>query len=146
MLKHDVGGNFLKTIKSLYCDVNYCVKIDGKLTSEFSSTYGLKQGCVLSPLLFNIFIGDLPDIFDKTCEPVKLWDIETSCLQFADDLILLSESAKGLQAAITKLENYCKKWGLVINSDKTKVLIFNNTGRLIKSCKFKLDGSTIENN
>ena len=63
----------------------------------------------------------MPAIFDKNCSPVKLFDVEINCLQFADDLILLSETAGGLQTALNRLENYCTKWGLVINSEKTKV-------------------------
>jgi hypothetical protein len=49
---------------------------------------------------------------------------------FADDLVLVSKSASGLQTALNNLSNYCNKWGLTVNLKKTKVIIFNKGGRL----------------
>ena len=51
---------------------------------------------------------------------------------YADDLVILSESAKGLQEKLDKLQNVCNDWCLSININKTKVIVFNKTGRLIK--------------
>ena len=45
-------------IKSLYCCVSSCIRINGMKTDWFDVTTGLRQGCCLSPLLFNIFIND----------------------------------------------------------------------------------------
>ena len=103
ILKLGVAGNFLNIIENMYSSVNYCVKLDGSLSDSITSNVGVKQGCVLSPLLFNMFLSDLPDIFDNSCDPVNLLDVKLSCLMFADDLIILSESASGLQSALNKL-------------------------------------------
>ena len=78
--------------------------------------------------MFNLYLSDLPSIFDESCDPVDLFGSKLGCLMFADDLVILSESSKGLQRAIDRLQNYCSKWGLTINIDKTKVLIFNPRG------------------
>jgi hypothetical protein len=51
---------------------------------------------------------------------------------FADDLVILSESQSGLQSALNKLENYCHKWQLTANKNKTKVMIFH-TGNTFQS-------------
>jgi hypothetical protein len=52
---------------------------------------------------------------------------------YADDIILLSKSAKGLQEKldIHVLNTYCKDWCLTVNTSKTKILIFNKAGRLL---------------
>ena len=63
---------------------------------------------------------------------------------FADDLILLSDSALGLQNCLTELEKYCRKWKLTVNIKKTKILIFNKGGHIIKRFKFYLDDSELE--
>jgi hypothetical protein len=55
-----------------------------------------------------------------------------SCLLYADDIILLSESAKGLQKSLDILKTYCDKWNLKINIGKTKVIVFNKSGRILK--------------
>ena len=58
---------------------------------------GLKQGDILSPMLFNIYINDLPEIFDQPCDPVSLGNRNISCLLYADDLVIISKTATGLQ-------------------------------------------------
>ena len=55
---------------------------------------------------------------------------------YADDTVLLSESANGLQNCIDKLEYFCKKWNLSVNLNKTNVLIFNKAGRVVRNLKF----------
>jgi len=138
LLKHDVGGNFLKLLRNMYNNVSYRVKINGGITEKIESSLGVKQGCVMSPLLFNIFLADLPSIFDDTCDPVHLNVTNLSCLMYADDLVLMSDSAMGLQNCISKLHNYCKQWNLTINHKKTQVIIFNKSGHTIKRFHFYL--------
>ena len=60
----------------MYSEVSYAVKTTHGITEKFSSNVGVKQGCVLSPSLFNLFLYDLPNIFDNTCNPVQLSDIQ----------------------------------------------------------------------
>ena len=77
-----------------------------KISNYVSIDRGVKQGDSLSPNLFNIYINDLPDIFDKSCQPVTIDKLTISCLMFADDILLLSESAEGLQNALNKVAEY----------------------------------------
>jgi hypothetical protein len=56
---------------------------------------------------------------------------------YADDIVLISESAKGLQNCLNKLSNYCDMWNLSVNIDKSKVILFNKSGRVIKKDNFK---------
>ena len=64
------------------------VKIGQTLSSAFDANQGVRQGCILSPILFNIFISDLPEILDKDAnEPAKIGnDIKLSSILWADDL------------------------------------------------------------
>ena len=69
--------------------------------------------------------------------------LKLNCLLYADDIVLLSETAEGLQNSLDKLSQYCKKWGMEINIDKTKSLVFNSTGRLFP-VTFMIDNQLIE--
>ena len=67
--------------------------------------------------------------FDECCDTVKLMERNVSCLLYADDLVLISESAIGLQNSLNILSWYCDKWNLTGNLDKAKIMIFNKAGR-----------------
>ena len=101
------------------------------MRNTFQANQGVKQGCVLSPLLFNIFLSDLPKIFSNPdCQTVKLGNQQpVSCLIWADDVVLLSESNNGIQEMISELAKYSSANDLEINVEKTKAMIFNKSGR-----------------
>ena len=124
--KYGITGKIYDIIKSMYNKTSYMVNIGDLISPIFDGTNGVKQGCVISPLLSNIFQNDLHDIFDvNASDPIKLGDIKLNSISWADDLILLSKSKLGLQTCLNNLEMYCKRWGLEVNIDKTKVMLFS---------------------
>ena len=143
MLKLGIGGCFLNVIDNMYQSVQYSIKVDGAIHKSFTSCVGVKQGCVLSPILFNLYLSDLPSIFDPQCDPIYMNDLETNCLMFADDIVVMSETASGLQNCLNKLSDYCNLWGLNINIKKTNIVIFNKGGHNISRFKFTLGGNEV---
>ena len=126
------GDKFIRLISSMYSGTSACVKMPGVgLTCRFDIELGLKQGCNLSPTLFLCFINDLTDGFEEEWEPLDLADEKVQCLLYADDLVIMSKSEKGLQNAVKYLYDYCVSWQLTVNETKTKVLIFSPGGRLV---------------
>ena len=75
------------------------------------------RGCILSPLLFNPYINDLPYSFESILsDPFVLPNGTKLCsLLYADDLIILSRSKAGLQNCLSALAQYCRSWMLNIN-------------------------------
>lgn len=142
LLESGIGGNFLRSIQSMYDDVQLSIRIEGGISDSFEVKSGVKQGCTLSPNLFNIFTRDLPDSFID-CDPVFINDNPISCLMYADDTILLSNSAAGLQRALNHLHAYCSKWSLSVNESKSQVMIFNARG-LTLGGEFKYGGRLLE--
>ena len=63
---------------------------------------------------------------------------------YADDVILIPESVNGLQNCLNKLSDYCKTWNLCINIDKTKVMIFTNSGKVIRKNYFRYNNHVLE--
>ena len=103
LLKANVGGMFGKLIRNIYSTSSVQIKLNDGLTDAFHDNIGVKQGCVLSPTLFKVFINDLPDIFTDKCQPVSLFNKKVNSLMFADDVVLTSESEEGLQHALNEL-------------------------------------------
>ena len=98
-----ISGNTLKILESMYLDVKYSIKLPYGLTDSVQSSTGLKQGCVLSPLMFNLYVNDLPFCFNQSHDPVIVGKYLTNVLMYADDLVLLSTSKEGLQKCLDDL-------------------------------------------
>ena len=126
---YGITGRFFNVIKNIYMDDKACVKMDHKRGELFDINQGVRQGCVLSPLLFNIFISDLAKELEELDGKMKINDKEINSIFWADDIIMLADSQEHLQRMLNLLEDYCKKNKLQVNTDKTKTMIFNKTGR-----------------
>ncbi len=142
--KINASQKFINIIKNMYEQVNACIKSQHGYTNSFPIEVGTRQGCNLSPTLFNIYINDLPRELDKmSANQPSLEGKKISCLLYADDLILFSKSASGLQRLISETENFCNKWQLTINVKKTKILIAHKK-QSNNQCEFYLYGKTVE--
>ena len=92
-----ISDLFYNVIKNMYQNIDLCVKVDSQHVREsFHSHMVFVKGDNVSPNLFKLFINDLPDVFDNSCQPVTLDVSKLSCLMYADDIILLSETSEGL--------------------------------------------------
>ena len=116
-----IRGKILRILQNMYSEVNYSIKLPYGLTDFVSSSTGLKQGYVLSPLLFNLYVNDLPLCFGRNHDPVTIGKYMTNVLMYADDLVLMSVSKEGLQKCLDDLQIYCNKWKLKVNTQKTKI-------------------------
>ena len=113
-------------------------------SQKYSMPIRGKQGCILSPLSFNIFLADLSSQLDgEDCNPLKLHESELiSCIIWAGDIVLLSETEEGLQCMLNHLSEYTKENGMSIHTEKTKGMIFNKSGKFFRR-NFKLGNENI---
>ena len=130
---HDRGinGKVFEIIRKIYTEDMAAVKFGNKASDPFKTNKGVRQGCVLSPLLFNIFLSDIQEVFDVCKDNPTLNDMEISSLIWADDILILSENPEGLQSKLDNLGVYCHRNKLKVNTEKTKVMTFTKSGRLL---------------
>ena len=95
-------------------------------------------------MLFNLYINNITDIFDEDCDSVKLDNYSINTLMYADNVILLSTFEKSRQNCLNKLNTYCMKCKLKVNTVKSKVIVFDKTGKLTHLV-FKFRNFIIEN-
>ena len=131
----------------MYNNAKSCVKLPGGVTKSFKLEKGINEGDTVSPYLFNLYLNDINQIFtsQEYCPP-SLGEHEVKCLLYTDDLLILSETAQGLQNALNRLNIYCKTWRLQMNIKKTKVMIFNllKIKKIVLYCQIvSVSGSSI---
>ena len=141
---YKIGGNFLKILQQMYSENQIFVKLSDGLCQPFVSSVGVLQGETNSPLLFNLFVNKISQVFDSSCDPVQINNTDQSCLLWSDDLFVVSQSAEGLQNSINNVVEFYDSLGLKLNSKKTKIVIFNKTGKVFKGYSFSLAENKLE--
>lgn len=141
--RYGISEKLVSLMRALYHDTQSAVRVEGGLTDWFSVNVGLRQGCLLSPMLFNVFIDhvireSLVGLDEHGLEIAysmpdgrlyRLRGIErVYALLYADDLVLISRSEAGMAEMVARVEKATQRWGLTISVKKTKTLIANNDG------------------
>ena len=121
----------INVINSMYSGIDSAVKLPTGITDTFHQYVGLKQDCPLSTLLFNTYINELEDFLKKDNHGISIGNKNISSLLFADDVVLIANSAEDLQHLINGMASFNLQWGLVVNTDKTEITMSNKAGRLI---------------
>ena len=144
LLSYNIDGKIFKAIKSLYKDTVPTVKINDYITEYFNVLYGVKQGDNLSPTLFNLFINNLASQIKELHCGIKIGIEQVSILLYADDIVLLSDSEKGLQSMLTYLNKWCMQWCLDINVLKSNIIHFRPRKVPISQFVFKCGTQVIK--
>ena len=133
LMKNGIRGKLYRCVRSMYEDVKARIRNGAKLTEYISCTSGVKQGDVCSPVLFSLFINELAlEIIEngKHGATFSPYLVELFILLFADDIVLLSETAIGLQTQLNSLFRSASQLQLKVNMDKSNIMVFRNGGYL----------------
>src|SRR6218665_3929147 len=99
------------------------VRIVGEYSEPGKVGRGVRQGCPLSPLLFNIYIEELVcEAVEDLEEGIKVGGRWIKALRFADDQAMVAKSQKGLHSMMDRLDRTSREYGMKISIKKTKVL------------------------
>jgi hypothetical protein len=128
-----IGPDFIAKVNLLYTDIYSQIVVNGFLTATFKITRSLRQGCGLSPLLFNIaiepFIRGITQslLFRGVPIPGRAEEERLAC--FADDVTILAKNEFSVGVALSIFENYSRASGAEINVNKTTALIIEGPFR-----------------
>ena len=119
------------------------IRIEGEDSEPGKIGRGVRQGCPLSPLLFNIYIEELvKEAMEKINDGVKVGGKLVKALRFADDQAMVASSQGGLQRMMNALTEVSLDYGMKINTKKTKVMRISRMGRV--NVKIQVDGKEVE--
>lgn len=136
-----LSSKIIRLLQASYTGTNSKVWDGSTFSNYFPVDIGVKQGCVLSPLLFSLFINDLAEVLPFG---VNVAGVNVKVLLYADDIVVLADSPEDLQAMIDRLHVYCTTWSLSVNLSKSKVIVFRTGSRLSHSLAFKYGYDNIE--
>ena len=143
LINSGVSFKFIRIYKDMYSKLKLTVKND-RSKRYFDSKAGVVQGESTSPLLFSIFVNDLEHSLNDTDIGTHVQDILIKILLFADDMAIFSETREGLQKGLDNLADYCLKWGIKVNTKKTKVVVFRKGGQLGRDDTWQYLGQNVE--
>ena len=163
LVERKMPAIFLRLLLYMYMHQSAKVKWNGSISDAFSILNGVKQGAVLSAILFCVYIDDLIKELRRNRDGCWVENRYVGIAIYADDIVLLSPSLDGLQNMVDTCSGYAKKYHLTFSTNenpdksKTKCMAFLKKDRNLRNIKLnKKDlpwvktikhlGSTIQNN
>lgn len=120
MIKLGFPLPLIKTVRSFLSERTFSVFIKGQFSEIYEIKYGVPQGAVLSPTLYNIFTYD---VVRETTENIALFADDTALYHSAEKS---ADITKKLQQTGRKVQQYMNKWKINLNKQKTQALFLTN--------------------
>ena len=132
LINEGIHGRVLKVLRSMYGKLKSRVKTANGLTVLFECITGTRQGCMLSPFLFILYLNELVNMCKDNCPGIFVDDAMSNVhmLLYADDIAMVNDTIGRLQKQLNIFSDFCYKYGLTVNMSKTNVMIFRNGGRI----------------
>ena len=103
----------MRAIQSMYAGSQACVRTSGKMSAWFPVTQGVRQGRVMSPWLFNVFMDEiLREVNENLQGGVQLKSTIVQILLLADDIVMVTEEEEDMQSNLDELKKVMDKWGM----------------------------------
>lgn len=117
----------LRIIRNLYWNQTATVKINvEEQTNELNILRGVRQGCILSPLIFNLYSEEVfKEAFDGADMGILLNGERLNNIRYADDTVIFADNMNSLQQLINRINDVSNQYGLKININKTKFMVIS---------------------
>jgi len=153
--RYGVPDHMQKLIISFHNDMHMHVRVDNEIGEPFNVTNGLRQGCIMAPVLFSMYAAAMVDYWKRHLPEdeiyVKMRSIRGGCIpfhsvkgkqlydsvnfqvlefQYADDMAIIAPTYERLYQLIEGFHEMAMKWGMVLSFKKTKIMAIGHEGNL----------------
>ena len=120
---YGIPATIVELLRNWYSGISSCVRLDGVDGDWFLIRTGLRQGCVMSPSLFNIYMDAIMrKVTEDGAGGVMVGKERVVDLDFADDVALLADSWMVMAALVMKMEQVTQRFGINISAKKSEIL------------------------
>ena len=125
LIRRNIPYCFVAILRDWYSKLTSVVRWNGILSTSFAVTCGVRQGGILSPFLFNVYVNELIELLRDSGYGCYVNSMFIGCLMYADDLLLLSPTVGGIQALLHICDSYGSSNNIVFNTKKTCSVVGN---------------------
>ena len=133
---------YLRILLDMYERQSISVSWNGEQSGVFTGTNGVRQGGIISPLLFNVYIDVLLNKLKKQAIGCHVGHMFTGCLGYADDVTLIAPSIGSLQTMLSTCESYGLEYQVRYNTKKTVCMHFDSSN-ILKQYDVYLSGKKL---
>ena len=148
LIQENIHGRVLNVLRNMYCKLKSCVEAaDGTISDSFPCEIGTRQGCMISPILFVLYLNEfIKQINRSDCNGIFIDEEhrQVNMLLYADDIVLVGDNIGHIQKLLNNLSIFSRKWGLKVNMVKTKFMVFRNGGIVKANEKVYYNGERIK--
>ena len=137
-----IEGTYLNIVKAIYDKPTANIILDGEKLKAFPLRSGTRQGCPLSPLLFNIVLEVLATAIreEKEIKGIQIWKEEIKLSLFADDLyivyiIYIENPIDSIRKLLELISEFSKVVGCKINTQKSLAFLYTNNEKSEREIK-----------
>ena len=127
LIEHGVPLCILNVIMYWYLNLSSKVKWGDSYSRSFKVTSGVRQGGILSPRIFTLYVDDLIITLRKSGVGCHIVDLFIAAIMYADDLALMAPTRSALQQLLDICHNYGLEWCITYNPTKTQCMIFGSS-------------------
>ena len=138
----NIDNCLIEIIKALYDNAHSAVFMNNQVGTSFKTTVGVRQGCLLSPVLFNLFLENImTETLQNHQSTISIGGRSLCNLRFADDIDLMGGSKQELQNLTNRLSERANAYGMEVSTEKSKVMV-NSTNN--DSTEINMNGEVLE--
>ena len=137
-----IHPNIVELIANIYTNDKTDIYMNKELITTIEISSGIRQGCTLSALLFTLVSYKIIEEINNLKMGFRDEDIQIDALFYMDDAIILADEEYKIMRVLNKIDGICAKYGLFLNKDKCKILIFNSDLVVEEINEIKVENST----
>ena len=145
LAERDVPAYLRRILQFWYTKQQFNVRWGSVISDSFHVSNGVRQGGILSPVLFNLYMDNLSSMLNAQSSGCYIGDVKLNHLMYADDVVVLAPSAKALQALLDVCSDFGIRHDVCYNETKSVVMICRSP--LLKDAAtpdFVLNGARLE--